>query len=73
MTNTRIFATVSSTKAGAARAPARLGRGEGVARCVVGQRVGERDQSCGRLRCVVSGVDGVKLHAIAATLVRRRE
>ena len=47
MTNTRIFATVSSTKAGAARAPARLGRGEGVARCVVGQCVGKRDQSRG--------------------------
>ena len=43
MTNTRIFATVSSTKAGAARAPARLGRGEGVARCVVGQCVRKRD------------------------------
>ena len=31
----------------AAGTPARFRRGEGVARCVVGQRVGERDQSCG--------------------------
>ena len=73
MPNTRLLARAAGTDAGAARAPARLGRGEGVARGFVGQRVGERDQSCCRLRCVVSGVDGVKLHAIAATLVRRRE
>ena len=47
MTNTRIFATVSSTKAGAARAPAGLGSGEGVARFIIRQHVGKRDQSRG--------------------------
>ena len=48
ITNTRIFATVSrAPRPDAARAPARLGRGEGVARCFVGQCVGKRDQSCG--------------------------
>ena len=73
MVNARLFARAASVDARAAGAPARLRRGEGVARGFVGQRVRERDQSCGRLRCVVSGVDGVKLHAIAATLVRRRE
>ena len=73
MANARLFARAAGTDAGAARAPSRFRRGEGVARVTIRQRVRERDQSCGRLRCVVSGVDGVKLHAIAATLVRRRE
>ena len=73
MANARLFARAAGTDAGAAGAPVCLRRGEGVARCFVGQRVRERDQSCGRLRCVVSGVDGVKLHAIAAALARRRE
>ena len=73
MANVGPLACAAGTDSGAAGAPARLRRGEGVARGFVGQRVGERDQSCCRLRCVVSGVDGVKLHAIAATLVRRRE
>ena len=73
MTNTHLFASATGIDAGAAGAPARLRRGEGVARFTIRQRVRERDQSCGRLRCVVSGVDGVKLHAIAAALARRRE
>ena len=49
MANPRLFARAAGVDARAARAPAGLGRGEGVARCVVGQRVRERDQSCGRL------------------------
>ena len=73
MTNAHLFARAAGVDARAAGAPPRLRRGEGVARFTIRQRVRERDQSCGRLRCVVSGVDGVKLHAIAATLVRRRE
>ena len=46
MANPRLFARAAGIDAGAAGAPARLRRGEGVARCVVGQRVRERDQSC---------------------------
>ena len=72
MANVGPLAGDAGVDARAARAPVCLRRGEGVA-CFSCQRVRKRDQSCGRLRCVVSGVDGVKLHAIAATLVRRRE
>ena len=46
MANARLSARAAGVDARAARAPARLRRGEGVARCVVGERVGERDQSC---------------------------
>ena len=46
MANPRLFASAPRTDARAARAPARLGGGEGVARFIC-QRVGERDQSRG--------------------------
>ena len=47
MANARLFARATDAEARAAGAPAGLRRGEGVARCVVAQRVRERDQSCG--------------------------
>ena len=47
MANVGPLAGDAGIDARAARTPARLGRGEGVARCVVGQCVRERDQSCG--------------------------
>ena len=47
MANPRLFARAAGTDAGAARAPARFRRGEGVARGFVRQRARERDQSCG--------------------------
>ena len=46
MTNVGPLARAAGVDAGAARAPARLRRGEGVARFIC-QRVRERDQSCG--------------------------
>ena len=47
MANARLSARAAGVDAGAAGTPARLRRGEGVARRVVGQCVGKRDQSCG--------------------------
>ena len=46
MPNVGPFAGNAGVDARAARAPAGLGRGEGVARGFVAQRVRERDQSC---------------------------
>ena len=46
MTNTHLFARAAGVDARAAGAPAGLGRGEGVARCVVGQRVRKGNYAC---------------------------
>ena len=46
MADARLFARAAGVDARAARAPARLRRGEGVARFIC-KRVRERDQSCG--------------------------
>ena len=47
MANVGPLARAAGIDAGAAGAPAGLGRGEGVARVTIRQRVRERDQSCG--------------------------
>ena len=47
MPNARLFARAAGIDSRAAGAPSGLRRGEGVARCFVSERVGERDQSCG--------------------------
>ena len=46
MTNTHLLARAAGIDAGAAGAPAGLRRGEGVARCVVGQRVRKGNYAC---------------------------